>query len=201
MIKLSPPFRKATEEDADVLAQLVNAAGEGLAEYIWIKIARSFPGPDKPDPWEIGIKRQAKMALKGKVIVLEAEGEPAAGLTGYAIPQVPEPIPANMPEMFIPLQELENTAPNTWYINVLAALPRHRSKGYGSKLLKLSEDIARNDNLSGLSLIVADNNFRARNLYERSGFIEESRKPVIRENWATEAQEWVLLTKIFSTND
>lgn len=201
LIKLNPPFRRATQHDADVLAQLVNAAGEGLAEYIWIKIAQSDPGPDKPDPWDIGRQRQAKMALEGKIIVLEADKEPVAALTGYPIAPDPEPIPADMPQMFKPLQELENAAPDTWYVNVLAALPQHRGKGYGSKLLKLAEEIADNNNLSGLSLIVADKNLRARKLYESCGFVEKSRKPIIRDNWDTDSREWVLLTKTFSQND
>ncbi|MEM7462827.1 MAG: GNAT family N-acetyltransferase, partial [Pseudomonadota bacterium] len=147
MIKLSSPFRLATEDDAAILAQLVNEAGEGLAEYIWAKIAQSSPLPEKPDPWEVGVERQAKMARDGKAIVLEAGGEPVAGLTGYAIASEPETIPDDMPEMFVPLQELENTVPDTWYINVLATLPEHRCKGHGSELLKLAEIIAISENL------------------------------------------------------
>jgi hypothetical protein len=37
-----------------------------------------------------------------------------------------------MPAMFVPLQELENLAPGTWYVNVLAAYPEHRSQGHGT---------------------------------------------------------------------
>ncbi|MGI9400130.1 MAG: GNAT family N-acetyltransferase [Rhizobiaceae bacterium] len=200
MIKLSSPFRLATKEDAPILVQLVNHAGEGLPEYIWSKMAESSPGSEKRDPWEIGRERQANLASQGKIIVLQDDGLPVAGLTGYVIGPEPEPIPDDMPEMFKPLQELENAAPNSWYINVLATLPEHRGKGHGSKLLNCAEDIAVNHGLSELSLIVADNNKGARKLYERSGFVEQSRRPLVRENWITEGREWVLMTKRISTN-
>jgi hypothetical protein len=37
---------------------------------------------------------------------------------------VPEPIDlAEIPAMFVPLEELERSAPGTWYVNVLAAYP------------------------------------------------------------------------------
>ena len=41
--------------------------------------------------------------------------------------------------MFVPLQELENLAPGTWYVNVLAAYPEHRGQGYGTALLAVAE--------------------------------------------------------------
>ena len=39
--------------------------------------------------------------------------------------------------MFVPLQELENLAPGTWYVNVLAVHPPFRGLGLGTKLLGL----------------------------------------------------------------
>jgi ribosomal protein S18 acetylase RimI-like enzyme len=53
------------------------------------------------------------------------------------IPDNPEAIPSDMPAMFVPLRELENFAPGTWYINVLAVRPQFRSQGLGTKLLAL----------------------------------------------------------------
>ena len=39
-----------------------------------------------------------------------------------------------MPPMFVPLQELEDRVPGTWYVNVLATLEEHRGKGYGKEV-------------------------------------------------------------------
>ena len=49
-------------------------------------------------------------------------------MMGYEISEYPTPIGDDMPAMFVPLQELENLAPGTWYINVLATFPEHRSE-------------------------------------------------------------------------
>lgn len=192
MIELKPPLRIAREEDAPVLAELVNHAGEGMPEYLWSTMA----GPGE-DPWEIGRQRQAKKVSDGQIYVVDEGKGAIAGLTGYAIPANPEPIPDDMPAMFRPLQELENLAPATWYVNVLAAIPAERGKGHGTRLLGLAEELAHDAGLSGLSLIVAGNNDGARRLYERSGYRELARRLNVPEGWDTDIAEWVLLVKAF----
>lgn len=192
MIELKPPLRIAREEDAPVLAELVNHAGEGMPEYLWSTMA----GPGE-DPWEIGRQRQAKKVADGQIYVVDEGKGAIAGLTGYAIPANPEPIPDEMPAMFRPLQELEDLAPATWYVNVLAAIPAERGKGHGTRLLGLAEELARDAGLSGLSLIVAGNNDGARRLYERSGYRELARRLNVPEGWDTDIAEWVLLVKAF----
>src|SRR3546814_13485288 len=93
----------------------------------------------------------------------------AAGcLIGYAVAEAPAPIPDDFPAMFRPLQELENLAPGTWYVNVLAVLPAFRNLGLGSGLLQRAEETARAGSLRGLSIIVSDSNGGARRLYERA---------------------------------
>jgi len=190
MIHPGAPFRLATPEDGPVLAQLVNFAGEGLPEYLWRQMAA--PGED---PWAIGAARQAKRAEQGEIFVIDDGEGPVAGLTGYAIPAEPEPVPADFPALFRPLQELENLAPATWYVNVLAALPDHRGKGHGTLLLQLAERIARASSLDAMSLIVADNNADARRLYERQGYRERARRTMVRQAWETAGREWLLLVR------
>ncbi len=192
MIDLKPPLRVATAQDAPVLAELVNYAGEGLPEYLWTSMA-----DNGQDPWQIGRERQAKKAAEGQIFVVDDGKGAVAGLTGYVIPASPDPIPDDMPAMFRPLQELENLAPATWYVNVLAAIPAERGKGHGTRLLALAEELARDANLNGLSIIVADNNQGARRLYERSGYRETARRPMIKEGWQTEGDNWVLLVRDF----
>jgi ribosomal protein S18 acetylase RimI-like enzyme len=101
-----------------------------------------------------------------------------------------------MPTMFVPLQELENLAPRTWYINVLAVRPEFRRLGLGTKLLVLANDTAKTLGMPGLSVIVSDVNRGARQLYERCGFSESGTRPMVKENWQNEGKSWVLLTKI-----
>ncbi len=193
MVDLKPPFRRAAPEDAQALAEIVDFASEGLALHVWRKIA----GPGG-DPWAIGRERAARatgsFSYRNAVLVEEA-GRVVAGLVGFPLPERPEPIPDSMPAMFVPLQELENLAPATWYVNVLAAYPEHRGRGHGSRLLALAEQLAAEAGTRGLSIIVSDTNTGARRLYERTGYAEVARRRKIKEDWRNPGNEWVLLLK------
>jgi ribosomal protein S18 acetylase RimI-like enzyme len=127
--------------------------------------------------------------------VLEREGRVAAALIGYPLPDTAEPIPDTMPAMFVPLQELENLAPATWYVNVLAAYPDERGRGHGTALLALAERIAAEAGIRALSIIVSDSNTGARRLYERTGYREVARRRKIKEDWQNPGTEWLLLLK------
>lgn len=190
MLKLHPPLRRAVPADAEALAELVNFAGEGMPEHIWQQMAA--PGED---PWELGRRRQAAKAADGQIYVIDEGAGAIAGLTGYPVPAAPQPVPDDMPAMFRPLQELENLAPATWYVNVLAVYPEHRGRGLGTRLLALAEDLAREAGLGAMSVIVADANHGAHRLYQRTGYHERARRPVHRDGWRTKTREWILLVK------
>jgi ribosomal protein S18 acetylase RimI-like enzyme len=97
--------------------------------------------------------------------------------------------------MFVPLQELENLAPATWYVNVLAAYPEERGRGHGTVLLALAERIAAEAGIKALSIIVSDSNTGARRLYERTGYREIARRRKVKEDWSNPGTEWLLLVK------
>ncbi|KAB2912122.1 MAG: GNAT family N-acetyltransferase [Hyphomicrobiaceae bacterium] len=195
-MRLEQPFRRATADDAAALVDLVDFASEGLALYLWTKIA----GP-RGDARAIGRERAARETGSfsyRNAVVLEREGRVVAGLIGYPLPDRPEPIAADMPAMFVPLQELENLVPGTWYVNVLAAYPEERGKGHGSALLALAERMAADTGRSGLSIIVSDANTGARVLYERCGYRERAQRRMVKEDWRHAGTNWVLLTKPLS---
>ena len=84
---LTPPFRPATPDDAQALADLVHFASEGLALYLWTKIA----GPGG-DPWAVGRERAARETGSfsyRNAVVMEREGRVAAGLIGYPLADQP----------------------------------------------------------------------------------------------------------------
>ena len=193
MVTLERPFRLATEEDAPQLAELVNFAGEGLPLHVWAGLA----GPGE-DPWEIGRARQAQKARGGEIIVVDHGTGAVAGLTGYAIGAEPQPVGDDTPALFHPLQELENLALGSWYINVLACYPAARGQGIGSRLLRLAEEIAMSEGLGRLSVIVASDNAGARRLYDRHGFEEVARKACVKDSWDTATDQWLLLMKPLS---
>jgi ribosomal protein S18 acetylase RimI-like enzyme len=190
---VTSPFRPATVDDAPVLAELVNYAGEGLPLYLWAQLAE--PGETA---WEVGRRRAAREEgsfSHRNATVIEHHGECAGCLIGYGIPDEPEPIQSDMPAMFVPLQELENLAPGTWYVNVLAVLPRFRGMGLGTRLLHRAEEIARALGRRGLSVIVSDANTGARRVYERCGYREAATRPMIKDGWRNDGRNWVLLKK------
>jgi RimJ/RimL family protein N-acetyltransferase len=185
--------RPARPEDAPHLAELVNTAGEGMPYYLWSKMAR--PGED---PWQVGRERarreQASFSYRNALIA-EAEDRVVGTLIGYPLPDAPEPIGPAMPAMFVPLQELENIACGTWYVNVIAVFEDYRGRGYGTRLLSVAERIASDLGRRGLSIIVSDANSGARRLYERCGYKFKAQRKLEKEDWVSEGQHWLLLTK------
>ena len=97
--------------------------------------------------------------------------------------------------MFVPLQELENPVPGSWYINVLATYPEYRGQGIGGELVALAEKIAASSGHELVSIIVSDANEGARRLYERCGYREIATRPMVKEDWQSDADAWVLTTK------
>jgi ribosomal protein S18 acetylase RimI-like enzyme len=189
MIPLAPPLRRAVAADGPVLAKLIVEAGEGLPLVVWREMAE--PGEDI---WAVGARRQAAKAEEGRIVVVDEGAGAVAGLTGYAIGAEPAPLDV-VPPLFQPLQELENLALESWYVNVLAALPEERGRGWGTLLLGVAEDIARAEGLSRISLIVSAENVGARRLYERRGFSETARRAMVTEGWREAASDWILMIK------
>ncbi|MCL4766584.1 MAG: GNAT family N-acetyltransferase [Hyphomicrobiaceae bacterium] len=186
-------FRPARREDAALLAELVNHAGDGLPLYLWGKMA----GPAET-AWDVGRTRAARedgsFSYRNATMIVD-DGETAGCLIGYEIPDRPEPTSPDMPAMFVPLQELESLAPATWYVNVLAVLPQHRSNGLGTKLLARADETGRRLGKRGMSVIVSDANGGAQRLYERCGYREAARRGMIKNGWSNPGREWVLLSK------
>jgi ribosomal protein S18 acetylase RimI-like enzyme len=67
--------------------------------------------------------------------------------------------------------------------------------GHGAYLLRIAELLASDLGSKGMSVIVSDANHGARRLYERTGYSEIARRPMVKEGWENEGTEWVLLTK------
>lgn len=190
MIRLDPPFRLATRTDAPALAELVNFAGEGLPLYLWTSMAAAGE-----DPWEVDRCRQAEKVETARIIVADDGNGALAALMGYPVGTEPEEITDDVPGPVVPLIELENLAPSTWYVNVLAAYPAARGRGLGTRLLALAETLALHEGIDRMSIVVADANEGARRLYERAGYAESARRAMVHDGWQGHGTEWVLLTK------
>jgi ribosomal protein S18 acetylase RimI-like enzyme len=193
MLTIQPVFRRATVDDAETLADLVEFASEGLALYLWTKIA----GPGR-DPWHIGRERvlsETNGLSYRNAVIAEVSGQPASGLISYPLEDKPDPISSELPAVLVPLHELMNQALDTWYVHVLAAYPKHRGSGQGSALLAEADTFAASAGKRGLSLVVSDNNTGARRLYEHCGYREAAHCQMVKEQWQHPGTNWVLLTK------
>ena len=191
---MTAAFRKAQQDDISALAELVNYAGEGMPLRLWEKMRE--PGETA---WDVGRRRAAREEGSfswRNAVVADVDGRAVAALIGYPQPAEPEPVDyAVMPPAFVPLQELENLAPDTWYVNVLATYPDYRGRGLGAKLLAIADETARQERKRGLSVIVSDANNGARRLYLRCGYRDSAARPMIKDGWANEGTDWILLTK------
>lgn len=186
-------IRPARPDDAPVLARLVDIAGEGLPMHLWSRMAD--PGEQAMD---VGIRRAARedgAFSYRNATVIEADGRVAGMLVGY---RLDDPYDtgdlSELPEVVRPLVELEAEAPGSWYVNVLAVLPEFQGRGLGPKLLQLAERRGGESGATRMSIIVADANPRAARLYEKSGYRETARRPVV--TWPdSHGGDWVLLIK------
>ncbi|NKB28356.1 MAG: GNAT family N-acetyltransferase [Rhodobacteraceae bacterium] len=184
-----PTIRPATRADAPHLAQLVNIAGEGMPLTIW----SGMTGPGG-DVWKTGAARAARddggFSWRNALIA-EVDGHVAAALVAYVTQ--PEPLDDDTPAMFRPLIELENLAPGTLYINVLATYPAFRGIGLGTALMAAAGQRCAG---KAQSLIAASGNTRERALYQRLGFHDVARRPAVAtDGWTTAHGAWILMRR------
>ncbi|HVG46759.1 MAG TPA: GNAT family N-acetyltransferase [Rubellimicrobium sp.] len=191
MVDLPAPYRHATPADAPALAHLVDIAGEGLPSYLWAQMAEE--GETALDVGRWRARREEGSFSYRNAVVADPGGGVEAALVGYPLPDGPESIPDDLPAMFVPLQKLENLAGGTWYVNVLATYPEYRDQGHGTHLLGIAQRLARAAGCRGLSLIVADTNFGARRLYERSGFRPMASRRMVKEGWQGPGENFLLM--------
>jgi len=194
--RLPTGYRQAIPADASAMAELVNMAGEGLPLYLWTNMAGEGQWP-----WDVGVERAQRQSggfSYRNTIIREDSGKVVASLVGYPLDDDPAPTDySDMPGIFVPLQQLEDRVPGTWYVNVLATYPESRGKGIGSQLLEIAEGIAVALSKRGLSIIVADTNAGARRLYERHGYSEVAHREMVKDGWDHPGTHWVLLAKYF----
>jgi ribosomal protein S18 acetylase RimI-like enzyme len=186
-------IRDAKASDADHLVQFINMAADDLPLHFWKKSAG--PGADL-----IAYGRERAMRETGSFSyrnawLAEVGEEVAACLLGYPAAKEPEAIDPGTPPIFVPLLQLEALAPGSWYLNVLATYPAFRGQGCGSALLAHAETVARQMGLQTISLIAEDTHHEALRLYRAKGFTEIARRPVVKEDWAVAATDWILFVK------
>jgi ribosomal protein S18 acetylase RimI-like enzyme len=174
---LRPPLRRATKQDAQALAELVDYAGHGIPGYLW-----SWSAEEEQFPIEVGIERvlreEANFSYRNAVVA-DVDGRVAAALLAYRLPEHSDMNLDELPDLLRPLEELELKVPGTFYINILAAYPEYRGLGLGTSLLEAAHMLASEAGCNELSLEVFEQNVGALRLYERHGYREIARLPAV----------------------
>lgn len=185
--------RQATPEDAPALVDFVMMAGEGLPERVWEGMA--LPGQTAREVGLMRARRTEGMFSFRNATIFQAQDRAVGGLIGQALPQEPVPIGPDFPAGFVALQELENLACGTWYVNILGVYPEFRGQGVGAAMLARADELAQAAGCPGLSIIVFAGNTGAARLYLRSGYVERARRRITMPGFQHDGGEAVLLAK------
>ena len=185
--------RAATPEDAAHLVDFVLMAGEGLPDLAWADMAEKGETPR-----DVGLRRatreEGSFSYRNATL-FERDGDVLGGLVGSRLPEEPVVIGPEFPPAFVPLQELENLAPGSWYVNILGVRENARGQGIGTAMLERATEIARDAGAASLSIIVFSANPGAERLYRRVGYSEAGRHLLAMPGWAHDGCDAILLTK------
>jgi ribosomal protein S18 acetylase RimI-like enzyme len=166
-------IRPARKEDCARIAALYSISSDGVADYIWTRIAE--PGEDILDVGRRRYEREGTAFSYENCTVVESEGEVVGMLVAFPMQVDPSGEDESDP-VLAPYSKLEED--NSYYICGMALFPEHRGHGIGSRLLALAEEHARKKGFDNLSLLVFEQNAGAKRLYDKRGYKEVERAPV-----------------------
>ncbi|MBK8211474.1 MAG: GNAT family N-acetyltransferase [Rhodospirillales bacterium] len=167
-------IRPARREDSRTIAELFLISSDGLAAYIWSKVAE--PGETTLDA---GARRYARdgVAFSYQNCVLADLDGTVAGMA-HSFPMDADPAAqAEADPVLRPYAELEDCG--SLYLSGIALFPEHRGRGIGTQLMTAVDDRARALNRPRLSLICFERNEGAMRWYRRLGFEELARRPLV----------------------
>ncbi|WP_111412238.1 GNAT family N-acetyltransferase [Billgrantia lactosivorans] len=187
-------IRKARVEDAPTLAELMNLAGEGIPAYLWERMAE--PGEDVMAFGACRVARPEGGFSYANAHVAEVDTGIAGMLLGYRLDDPYDTGPMDeLPAVVRPLVELEALVPGSWYVNAVATVSAYRGQGVGRRLMAQAERLAAESHARTMSLIVAEQNDRARRLYEELGYQAHARRPIVPFPRCPHRGNWLLMTK------
>ncbi len=183
-------YRPARRDETRRIAELYSIASDGVADYVWSRIAQ--PGEDILD---VGARRYAREDTEfsyRNCTVAEYDDRVAGMMVAYRMETFPgrdaEPDP-----VLKPFAILEH--PESYYICGLALYPEFSNRGIGSGFIEIAQQHARATDLRQLSLIVFERNAGAVRLYQRNGFVEIARQPIVPHALIRGTGEALLMVK------
>jgi len=186
-------FRPAGKSECLKIAELFSIASDGVADYIWTKY--SEPEENIIDFGARRYESEDSVFSYRNCTVAEVDGEVAGILVAFSMYESGE-VESDVDPVLAPYMKLEQ--PNSYYICAMALFPEYRGKGIGTRLLEIAEEQAKDNNLIQLSLIVFEQNEGAKKLYERHGYYEIKREPVVPHELIHHTGDALLMVKNLS---
>lgn len=181
-------LRAATRDDAADMAMLVNLAGEGMPKALWARQADYGT-----DPLTVGAARAQRdygVLSWVNTTVAELDGELAGIVISCPVGADPVEVDSDTHPMMRPLIKLQNHAPDTRFVNVVATKPIYQRKGVATALMDATED---QSGRAGMSVIVAGGNQQAADFFAHRAYRTVEETPLIRGDWNTDHTTWKLL--------
>lgn len=166
-------LRPALKTDCRRIAELYRVSSDGVADYIWTKLAQ--PGEDILEVGRRRYEREGTPFSYENCRLVEREGSVVGMLVAF--PMHVDPGDRESDPVLAPYGDLEED--QSYYVCGMAVDAEHRGRGIGTALLAEAEKTCRALGLGKLSLIVFEQNARAKRLYEREGYEEKMRRPVV----------------------
>lgn len=191
-------IRKATKADCQAIAELAMMAGEGIPAYFWEQSKQ--PGEDI---FTVGARNAAseEANFSYRNVHLATIDDVIAGmLLAYRLPEVGEADDLEaLPAFIRPLVELEQCAPGSYYINMIATYPQFRNRSIGTGLMTIVDDLAKAAGCNLISIEVFEQNHGALRLYQRLGYEITERRAVVPHPCHPYQGDIVLLTRPVTT--
>ncbi len=164
-------YRVGKKEDSDQIAEMINAASDGIVEYLFHDLV---PGMSPVEVVAYNLDNGAYPHIC-KSAVVACDGNNLVGMA-LSYPSSYHEITDEMRD-FLPPERLEHFSAfyssrveNTWFLDALCVLESHRKQSIGEKLILLTKENAIHNGYDALSLIVFADNAPAISVYERAGF-------------------------------
>ncbi len=166
-------IRPARKDECRRIAELYSAASNGVADYIWSTLAE--PGEDFLEVGQRRYERVGTVFSYENCTMVELDDRAIGLLVAFPMEvdadrEEPDPV-------MVPYRVLEED--QSYYVCGIAIDAEHRGKGIGTQLMAEAEKSCRELGLKKLSLIVFEQNMDAKRLYERLGYAETRRYPVV----------------------
>ncbi|MGG5292127.1 N-acetyltransferase family protein [Pseudomonas shirazensis] len=158
-------FRPAQASDAHDIARFFQLTSEGMADYIWSKLAA--PGEDLLSVGAARYAREQGDFSYKNCLMATSDGHVIGMMHSYVLRASAE-APAETDPVLAPYADLE--VPDTLYISSLALDEAWRGQGLGVEFLRHAQQRAEDAGLEGLCLIDYADNLGALRFYQRHGF-------------------------------